>query len=155
MNLMNKLMEKRKTNNKGFSLVELIIVIAIMAILVGIVGTQVLPYLERSKESKDLQLVNSYSTAAMTAYTSNAASLKTTTGTLEVNVYGKNTDADAIFLAGKIQTLTYDTLDKVKAKIGSNTGESIKDIVVVYDFTNKTITTKADGTTLDSVKADL
>ena len=39
----------KKLNNKGFSLVELIIVIAIMAILVGVVGTQVIPYLERSR----------------------------------------------------------------------------------------------------------
>ena len=31
----------KKINNKGFSLVELIIVIAIMAILVGIVGTSI------------------------------------------------------------------------------------------------------------------
>ncbi|MBQ6094530.1 MAG: prepilin-type N-terminal cleavage/methylation domain-containing protein, partial [Lachnospiraceae bacterium] len=40
------MIQMKKLNNKGFSLVELIIVIAIMAILVGVVGTQVIPYLE-------------------------------------------------------------------------------------------------------------
>jgi len=43
----------KKLNNKGFSLVELIIVIAIMAILVGVVCPQVIPYLERSRKAKD------------------------------------------------------------------------------------------------------
>ena len=44
-------------SNKGFSLVELIIVIAIMAILVGVVGTQVIPYLENSRKAKDQQIL--------------------------------------------------------------------------------------------------
>ena len=75
MNFLQKLYDmrdKKKADNKGFSLVELIIVIAIMAILVGIVGTQVIPYINKSKEAKDFQIINSYSTAATTAYSSNA-----------------------------------------------------------------------------------
>lgn len=36
---------------EGFSLIELIIVIAIMAILIGVVALVVLPYLESSRES--------------------------------------------------------------------------------------------------------
>ena len=152
MNLMNKLMEKRKTNNKGFSLVELIIVIAIMAILVGIVGTQVLPYLERSKESKDLQIVNSYSTAAMTSYTSNAGKLTATTGEIKVDVYGTNT-GDAATLAPMIKELTYTSLPK--GKMTSKTGKNVSKITIVYDLDAKTITTTAVGTTLDAVNADL
>ena len=38
-------------SNEGFSLVELIIVIAIMAILVGVVALAVIPNLEKSRES--------------------------------------------------------------------------------------------------------
>ena len=45
-------------NNKGFSLVELIIVIAIMAILVGIMAPQLIKYLEKSKVSTDLQAMD-------------------------------------------------------------------------------------------------
>ena len=78
MKIMNKLQNKLKKankDNKGFSLVELIIVIAIMAILVGIVGTQVIPYIDKSRHSKDIQVLSGLCTDATTAYSSNAASL--------------------------------------------------------------------------------
>ena len=65
----------KKLNNKGFSLVELIIVIAIMAILVGVVGTQVIPYLEKSRKAKDTQVLSGWNTAAVSAYSSEAARL--------------------------------------------------------------------------------
>lgn len=71
-------MKKKKANNKGFSLVELIIVIAIMAILVGIVGSQVVPYLEKSRKAKDIQILSAWCTDAMSAYSSNAANLDAT-----------------------------------------------------------------------------
>ena len=62
-------------DNRGFSMVELIIVIAIMAILVGIVGSQVLPYIEKSREAKDQQVLSGWVTAATSAYATNAADL--------------------------------------------------------------------------------
>ena len=45
----------KKMNNKGFSLVELIIVIAIMAILIVVLAPQYLKYVEKSRNSPDLQ----------------------------------------------------------------------------------------------------
>ena len=47
-------MKKEKMNNKGFSLVELIIVIAIMAILIVVLAPQYLKYVERSRNSTDV-----------------------------------------------------------------------------------------------------
>lgn len=43
----------KKTNNQGFSLVELIIVIAIMAVLIGVLAPQFIRYVERSRVQKD------------------------------------------------------------------------------------------------------
>lgn len=53
----------KKTNNKGFSLVELIIVIAIMAVLIGVLAPQFIKYVERSRESTDLQNIEEFKTA--------------------------------------------------------------------------------------------
>ena len=53
--------------NKGFSLVELIIVIAIMAILVGVMAPQLIKYIEKSKVSADTQLAGTVQTALVTA----------------------------------------------------------------------------------------
>lgn len=46
---------KKKMNNKGFSLVELIIVIAIMVILVAVLAPQYLRYVEKSRVATDTQ----------------------------------------------------------------------------------------------------
>ena len=57
----------KKTNNKGFSLVELIIVIAIMAILVGVLAPQFIKYVEASRQSTDISAASEYR-AAVEAY---------------------------------------------------------------------------------------
>lgn len=44
----------KKMNNKGFSLVELIVVIAIMAVLVGVLAPQFIKYVESSRRSTDI-----------------------------------------------------------------------------------------------------
>lgn len=58
-----------KMNNKGFSLVELIVVIAIMAILVGVLAPSVIGQVEKSRVSKDEQALDSLASACATAVT--------------------------------------------------------------------------------------
>lgn len=45
----------KKVNDKGFSLVELIIVVAIMAILITVLVPQYIKYVERSRNATDMQ----------------------------------------------------------------------------------------------------
>lgn len=44
---------EKKMNNKGFSLVELIIVIAIMAVLIAVLAPQYMRYVERGRAASD------------------------------------------------------------------------------------------------------
>ncbi len=48
-------MKKLNKNNKGFSLVELLVVIAIMVVLVGVLAPTLLGNIEKSREAKDYQ----------------------------------------------------------------------------------------------------
>ena len=58
---------QRKLGNKGFSLVELIVVIAIMAVLVGVLAPTLIKNIEKSRESKDAQNVEQIKSACEVA----------------------------------------------------------------------------------------
>ena len=68
---------KAKMNNKGFSLVELIIVVAIMAILAGVLIPQFVKYLENSKKSADLSQAESIANAVAAQYAEDMAAATT------------------------------------------------------------------------------
>jgi type IV pilus assembly protein PilA len=57
----------RKNENKGFSLVELIVVVAIMAVLVAVLAPSLLAYVERSRAQKDDSAMGEVSNAIMLA----------------------------------------------------------------------------------------
>lgn len=159
MKFMNKLQKKReelKKDNNGFSLVELIIVIAIMAILVGIVGTQVIPYINKSKLAKDREIVSSYSTAAVSAYSMVAAKV-TTPPAAAFMVYAKKVgpDSDEKTIATQIADLTYDSFPSDKFK--SKEGKGASDVGVFYDATNHKVIATVTGSAGDviSVESDM
>ncbi len=71
---MKKFFEQKKSalisgmnSNKGFSLVELIIVVAIMAVLMGVLAPQYLRFVESSREQSDATTAKSIVSAMTTA----------------------------------------------------------------------------------------
>lgn len=48
-----------QNRNKGFTLIELIVVVSILAVLVGLLASAYSKYIERSRESVDLANVRS------------------------------------------------------------------------------------------------
>lgn len=143
--LQNMKAKNEKKDNKGFSLVELIIVIAIMAILVGIVGTQVIPYISKSKVAKDQQVLNSISTAAVTAYSENGA---TADMTIDVfgDVFGAAPAADIEKqIQADIQSISnFKDLGTFKKALTSDAGSKVKAVKVEFNASTHKAVTKVE-----------
>lgn len=102
----------KKTNNKGFSLVELIIVVAIMAILIGVLAPQYIKHVEKARVSADKDLLDSIYSACNTAasddevkasdiYTEDFSTFGSDTfGTAATDILGCNIDD----IAGKLKS---------------------------------------------------
>ena len=79
----------KKMNNKGFSLIELIIVIAIMAILVAIIAPNLTKYLGKSKSKTDAknadEIAQQIQTAITDYETDNGDLITGTTGSITIN----------------------------------------------------------------------
>ena len=72
---------KKKMNNKGFSLVELIIVIAIMAVLIGVLAPQYIKFVAKSKVSTDITNAEELANAINVALADTDMAISITSGT--------------------------------------------------------------------------
>ena len=75
-----------KKNNKGFSLVELIVVIAIMAILAGALAPALIKYINKSRRSADISNADTIRTACQTAMSDEDAMVAIGTGVTGASV---------------------------------------------------------------------
>lgn len=114
----NYLAKLQENDKKGFSLVELIIVMAIMAILVGVVASQVLPYMEKSRQSKDQQILSSLCTDITSAIAQSGEACNGGSASL--------TDLSSITNAKTVDELTALRSNKSLANINSESSGALK-----------------------------
>ena len=89
---MLKLFNRKKKDNKGFTLVELVVVIAILAILVGLLAPQYTKYVEKSRKSADAsnmdELVKAVQVYAVDNAVTSTEANNTTTVTIQLTADG-------------------------------------------------------------------
>lgn len=108
-------MRKERMNDKGFSLVELIIVIAIMAILLVVLAPQYLKYVERSRNSTDLQNATEMVTALQIYASDPDAAYQPANGNIKITRNGDGSVSNdfakaALKDAGLLDTAASDAL---------------------------------------------
>lgn len=87
----------KKTNNKGFSLVELIVVVAIMAVLMVVLAPQYLRYVERTRLQKDNSAIAEIANAMKVAMADETINSKTPSGTKVTITCAADSDATITF----------------------------------------------------------
>ena len=122
----------KKMNNKGFSLVELIVVVLIMAIIAVALAPQVMKWVENSRKSTDIENYNALIEAANVAST-NEKVIATVTDSNSILIQMTSNDTNSTTITGgtdsasAFKTMMTETLpnwDKTKITSGDWKGST-------------------------------
>lgn len=146
-------MDKIKKNNKGFTLVELIVVVAILAVITVVVAPQYLEYVEKARIGTDENTIGEIAHVAEITFVEKKASDDSFAGyevTVTVDAKGKfdiTTNKDEGAATGKALS---DEIEKVvnpnQYVFKSKEYKGTNDTKITIDSTGVATWTKADGT---------
>lgn len=145
--MMNLMLKLRKRNKKGFSLVELIIVIAIMAIMVGILAPQFVKYIGKSRESTDIKNFQEVA-SAIQVYSADVDAVLPTGDTEVSETFALTKGAGAVVTGDTITAaLTAAGMDAATIKGQSDTFSGATNAVLTAKFKNGQLTSISYGGT--------
>lgn len=137
---------KAKRDDRGFSMVELVIVIAIMAILIGIVGMNALPQVENARQATDAEILSALLSESLEAWTQvdacqNDMKFKVTVdsdyGLIISEDAGGSDEARAVYnKLLELEGIEEDAGGKTDKKMKSSAGREMEDIYIFFDAVN-------------------
>ncbi len=136
---MLKFLKDKKKDNKGFTLVELVIVVAILAIFVGILAPQYTKYVEKSRKAADASNLENLVTAFKTAASDGNDKVKA--GTYTIVIGNANTATEVEVKQGN-GTVAASTQADIENLIASYAGSDWKKTKLK---SSKWLTTDASG----------
>lgn len=146
---------QKKLGNKGFSLVELIVVIAIMAVLVGVLAPTLIRNVEKSRESTDLQTLDSLRQSVTTALSTESVNNVLPSGGTSLTLSGGTLTGSTDAFKGAVKTeLTNDGV--INASMKSKSGQSGTITITISEQGKVTVavmTTASEGSASSVVKA--
>lgn len=144
--------EQKSLTNKGFSLVELIIVVAIMAVLIGVLAPQYLRYVEKTRLQRDNTAIADFANVVKIACTEEGVNtaIPAAGATFKFTAPAAPATGDPTLSASGVTALDDEidlTVHLTDVKLSSNTytgGAALPQIKVEID-TNGIVTVKCDG----------
>ena len=147
-------MKKEKMNDKGFSLVELIIVIAIMAVLIVVLAPQYLKYVERSRNSTDLQNATEIVTALQVYGSDPEATVGIPTSEFKIKISNADVALDGFAKAALMDAGLADSNGKLTIRCQSKNLWTAYTIIATPENGGLKFSYKNDGGENEDVFAD-
>jgi len=132
----------KKMNNKGFSLVELIVVVLIMAIIAVALAPQVMKWVENSRKSTDSSNYDSIYSAANIAIGNELVLKELKSNNNTVTFTASTTNSGYTPVGTSVGSQLYNNMDET---LGSGWAASLKVKAAILDCKNTSGTTGTSG----------